>query len=152
MIAQMAFPAPANTSHAAGDSVGGLGTFNFLGSGVVGVEYVLIRNATLLHHAGTVFTTTWSLHLYKGDVAPATFLDDAAWDLTTDAERAKYLGKIDFAQLVDIGTSLLIETTGINKPIPVHGGKVYGYLVNNTTVTTPAAVNTVTLYASKDAW
>lgn len=136
---------PAATSHNAGDSVGGAGTFQFYSSDYKGGDYVIIRTASLLIAGATIETTAWVLHLYNA--APTVVADDGAWDLSAAADLAKYIGKVDLAQVIDLGSSLYIENNAVNKPVLIpSGGALTGYLVNGSTLTPQAVAHTVTLY------
>lgn len=89
----------------------------------------------------------YRLHLYN--VTPPSALgDNVAWDLPA-GDRASYLGYIDLGQPVDLGSTLYIETNGINKQITASGGNVFGYLVTLGAFTPSASsVRVVTMHSA----
>lgn len=109
---------------------------------------VMITSAALEEDATAVISgeVGYRLHLYN--VTPPSALgDNAAWDLPS-GDRASYLGYIDLGQPVDLGSTLYIESNGINKQIKAASGNVYGYLVTLGGFT-PAAqsVKVITLHS-----
>jgi hypothetical protein len=133
---------PANTSHTAGDVVGGAKEFAL---GAPTGALLRIVNASMLVAGGTNETSTWRLYMFSV-TPPSALADDAAF-LLPSGDRASFLGYFDFAQLVDVGDTLFIEATP-NKVIRLTGTSVFAYLVNLTTVTTAAVARTVTLHTS----
>lgn len=133
---------PAASSHTAGDSVGGAVALDF--SAITG-STIRIVSATLQINGATIETTAWRLHLYSV-TPPSATADDGAWDIPS-GDRASYLGYVDFVQIVDMGSTLYIETTNIQKQLKLTGSGVFGYLVNGTTLTTQAVAHIVTLQA-----
>lgn len=134
---------PAATSHTAGDVVGGAQTFSTIGPSGSGIK---IESASLLIAGATIETTAWVLYLYSV-TPPSALADDAAWDLPS-GDRASFLGKIDIAQIVDLGSTLWIESHNIGKRVKLASANLFAYLVNGTTLTPAAVAHTVTLYAS----
>lgn len=94
-------------------------------------------------NGGTIETTAWRLHLHNV-TPPSASADDAAFDVPS-GDRASYLGYVDFAQVLDLGSTLFIETTNIQKQVLLSGTSLFGYLVNGTTLTPQAAAHIVTL-------
>lgn len=131
---------PAATSHTAGDVVGAAAEFEL--DAPTGALLKIV-NASMLVAGGTNETSTWRLYLFSV-TPPSAKADDAAYDLVS-GDRASFLGYFDFAQLVDVGSTLYIEATP-SKVIRLTGTSVFGYLVNLTTVTTAAVDRTVTLH------
>lgn len=88
----------------------------------------------------------YRLHLYS--VTPPSALgDNAAWDLPS-GDRASYLGYIDLGTPVDVGSTLYIEQSGINKQINLAGTGLFAYLVTTGAYTpSSAAVKKITLHA-----
>lgn len=68
----------------------------------------------------------YRLHLYSV-TPPSASGDNAAWDLPS-GDRASYLGYIDLGTPVDLGSTLYVESNGINKQITLAGTSVFGYL------------------------
>lgn len=74
--------------------------------------------------------TSYRLHLYNA-TPPGNLADNAPWDLPS-GDRASYLGYLDLGTPVDVGSTLYVETNGINKQLTVPAGSVlFGYLVTN---------------------
>lgn len=134
---------PAATSHTAGDCVGSAAEFAL---GVPSGANITINSVSLMIAGGTIETTAWTLHLYSV-TPPSALADDAVFDLPS-GDRASYLGSIAIAQVVDLGSTLYIESHNINKQIKLAGTSVFGYLVNGTTLTPQAVAHTVTLNVS----
>lgn len=132
---------PAATSHAAGDVNGGAQQFSSIG---LSAGRVLITSATLEIDGGTAEATAWTLYLYNV-TPPSATADDGAWDLPS-GDRASFLGKVDLGTAIDLGSTQWVEVHGINKQIKLSGTSVFGYLVNNTTLTPAAVAHIVTLH------
>lgn len=133
---------PAAASHTAGDVNG---TAQEFALGAISGSSIRIVSATLTINGGTIETTAWRLHLFNV-TPPSAIADDAAF-LLAAGDRASYLGYIDFAQVLDLGDTLAIETTNIQKQIKLAGTSVFGYLVNGTTLTPAAVAHIVTIHA-----
>ena len=96
--------------------------------------------------------TTFRLHLY--DTSPAAILDNAAWDLVA-GDRDYYLGYIDIEQMVDVGSTLYVQTDKLaNSSLPKQvklssaSTSLFGLLVTNAGFTpTASAVKKITLSA-----
>ena len=125
---------PAANSHTNGDCNGAAAEFALAApSGCV----FLITDASLEIDGGTAEATSWTLHLYNV-TPPSATADDGAWDIPS-GDRTAYLGSITLGTAVDKGSTQWVETHGINKAVKLSGTSVFGYLVNETTLT-PAAV------------
>ncbi len=72
--------------------------------------------------------TSYTLHLY--DASPTAILDNAAWDLGA-SDRTKYIGSIALGTPVDIGSTLYVQTSNINKMVKLATGStsLYGEIV-----------------------
>lgn len=134
---------PAAASHVAGDVHGGAQVFSL--SAPSGSR-IKINSVSLEIDTGTIETTAWTLHLYSV-TPPSALADDAAWDLPS-GDRASYLGSVSIAQVVDLGSTLWIESHNIGKQIKLAGTGVYGYLVNGTTLTPANVAHIVTLHCT----
>jgi hypothetical protein len=90
--------------------------------------------------------TSFTLYLYNVTPPSATG-DNGAWDLPS-GDRASFLGKIDLGTPVDLGSTLYVEQTSVNKQIKLSGTSIFAYLVT-TGAYTPASgtVYKVTLHA-----
>lgn len=82
--------------------------------------------------------TSFRLHLYNV-TPPSALADNAVWDLPS-GDRASYLGYVDLGTPVDVGSTLFVQTSGVNKKIKVGvqgasmvsgNGSLFGYLVTN---------------------
>lgn len=82
--------------------------------------------------------TSYRLYLYSV-TPPSAYGDNTAWDLPS-GDRASFKGYIDLGTPVDLGSTLYVETTGVNKQLTMpSGGKLYGYLVTNGAYTPASA-------------
>lgn len=133
---------PAAASHTAGDVNG---TAKEFALDAVSASYIRIVSANLQINGATIETTAWRLHMFSV-TPPSALADDAAFTLAS-GDRASYLGYLDFAQVVDLGDTLFIETTNIQKQIKLAGTSLFGYLVNGTTLTPAAVAHIVTIQA-----
>lgn len=133
---------PAASSHTAGDSVGVAQEFDL--KAPTGAAVCLV-SATLRIDTGTIETTAWRLHMFS-QTPPSALIDTGDFTLAT-GDLPYYLGYIDFAQIVDMGATLFIETTNIQKQIRLTGTGFFAYLVNGTTLTPAAVAHIVTVQA-----
>lgn len=62
------------------------------------------------------------LHLYSS--SPTAIADNAAWDLVAN-DRDKYLGYIQIGTPVDFGSTLFVESNGINKHVQLTGTSLF---------------------------
>lgn len=109
---------------------------------------IMITSASYEGDASAIISgeANYRLHLYN--VTPPSALgDNAAFDLPS-GDRASYLGYIDLGTPVDLGSTLYVETNGINKQVKLAGTSLFAYLVTSGAFT-PAAqvVRKVTLHA-----
>lgn len=90
--------------------------------------------------------TSFRLHLY-GVTPPSALGDNAAWDLPA-GDRAAYLGYVDLGTPVDLGSTLYVQTLGVNKQLKLAGYDLFGYLVTIGGYTPAAStVKAITLHA-----
>jgi len=146
--AQTTVTRPADTTaYAAGDVMGATAAaIEFTNIGPA-AGHIIITDADLRIDVAALPSgmTTFRLHLY--DATPASALaDNAAFDLPA-GDRVNYLGYIDFDQMVDIGSTLYVQMTGINKKLKMGSEpNLYGYLVTVGGFTpTSAAVKSIRL-------
>lgn len=133
---------PAASSHTAGSANGAAATFT---TACPSGGRIKINSVTLEIDGATIETTAWTLYLYNV-TPPSATADAGAWDLPS-GDRASFLGKIDIAQIVDLGSTLWIEASNVGKQIKCSTANVFGYLVNGTTLTPQAVAHIVTLHA-----
>lgn len=152
-----------NTAYAAGDVLGVADAGTPANAGSAILEFadvasaganVLITNVSLAAYVSALPSgmTTFRLHLYSA--SPAAILDNAAWDLVA-ADRAAYLGYVDIEQMVDVGSTLYVQTNKaenatLPKQVKLADGStsLFGLLVTNGGFTpTSGAVKKLTLSA-----
>lgn len=133
---------PAASSHVANDCNGAAGTFALAAPSA---GRIMITSATLEIDGGTAEATAWRLYLYNV-TPPSATADDGTWDLPS-GDRASFLGQIDLGTAIDLGSTLWVETSGLNKQVKLAGTSLFGYLVNLTTLTPQAVAHIVTLHA-----
>lgn len=137
------------TAYTALDVVGGV--LQFIGGEVPVQSDLFITTTTFSVHVASVPAgmSSFKLHLY--DSRPATIADNAAWDLPA-GDRAAYLGYVDLGTPVDVGSTLFVQATEVNKHIrmPAHSVPLYGFLVTTTGYTPSAlAVKVINLHMVK---
>jgi hypothetical protein len=135
---------PAAAAYGAGDIMQGARQFVNIGPATGGA--VIITGARLRVDANAVVSgeTSYRLHLYNV-TPPSALADNAAWDLPS-GDRASYVGFIDLGTVVDVGSTLWVEQTGLTKQVNVPtGGSLFGYLVTNGAFTSGGAARNVTL-------
>lgn len=130
---------PANqTPYTAGDVIGNGPTgvpnavIEFASIGPAG-GHIVVTSVDLMAYIASIPSgmTSFRLHLY--DASPASALaDNAAWDLPS-GDRANYLGYVDVGTLVDVGSTLFVQTTQVNQQFKLAAGQtsLWGYLVTN---------------------
>lgn len=107
---------------------------------------VIITDSKLRIAAAAVPSGMTSFRLwFYGVTPPSAQADQATWDLTS-TDYASELGYVDLGTPVDLGSTLYVQTTGINKKIIVpYGGSVFGELVANGGYTATAVAYLVSL-------
>ena len=137
---------PAAAAYLAGDIMQGAREFTNVGP--AGGGEVLIVNTRLQVSETAVQSgeTSYTLHLYTV-TPPSALADNAVWDLPS-GDRASYVGSVTLGAVVDLGSTLYVEQTGLTKAIRVPaGGSLFGYLVTNGAFTATAVARSVTLKA-----
>lgn len=109
---------------------------------------IILTDSRLRFDVGTVGPAgSFRLHLYSA--APTAILDNAAWDLPS-GDRAAYLGYIELGAPVDLGSTLFVQQSSLNKVVKLADGStsLFGLLVTVAGYT-PASgtVHNVTLEA-----
>ena len=136
-VAQATFNRTADTAnYSAGDIVGtgtgaagGVTTFSNIGP--AGGD-IVITDVDLMINNTTVPSgmTSFRMHLYNA-TPPSALGDNAAWDLPS-GDQASYLGYVDLGTPVDVGSSLFVQTSGVNKKIRMGAtANLFGYIVTN---------------------
>jgi len=129
------------------DVMGPVGVFPGIGPESGGE--VMITSAQLMveHTAVTSGETSYLLYLYNRP-PPSALADNAVFDITT-ADRGAFVCQINLGTPVDLGSTLLVETDGINKQVTVpKGGALWAYLVTVGTFTATAQFRKVTLHST----
>lgn len=132
-----------------GAATGSTAALTFASIGPSGGGAVMITTARFEIDRNGLISGETSYRLYFYNVTPPSALgDNAAWDLPS-GDRASFQGYIDLGTPVDLGSTLYVETTQINKQILVpSGGSLFAYLVTNGAYT-PASgtVHAITLHS-----
>jgi len=140
---------PAAAAYGANDVMGVAQEFAGLGPILGGVIMITGAQLEVDHTAVISGETSYRLHLYNV-TPPSAHADQDTWDLPS-GDRASYLGSIDLGTPADLGSTLWIETQGINKQIRVlssaNGGSVWGELVTVGAFTATAVARKVTLHS-----
>lgn len=114
-----------------GAATGSTAALTFTGIGPSPKE-VMITTVSLEIDISAIPSGMTSFILYLYSVTPPSALgDNAAWDLPA-GDRASFLGSVPLGAPVDLGSTLYVETTQLNKQVtmpPNNGGMLYGYLV-----------------------
>lgn len=137
---------PAAEAFSANDVMGGAQEFARIGP-ADGAE-VMITSASLLvaHTAIISGETSYLLYLYNV-TPPSALASNDAFDIPS-GDRASLVARIDLGTPVDLGSTLLVQTDGINKQVTVpNGGSLFGYLVTVGAFTATAAAREVTLHS-----
>ena len=135
---------PAAAAYLAGDIM--QGAREFVNIGPVGGGEILIINTRLRVDAAAIVSgeTSYTLQLYTV-TPPSALADNAAWDLPS-GDRASYVGSIPMGTVVDLGSTLYVEQTGLTKAVLVGATRsLWGYLVTNGGFTATGAVRSATL-------
>ena len=135
--AQPYFNRPANTTaYGSGDVVGpatavGGAVLEFTNMGAVGKDIIITDvDLTVALAAVPSGMTSFRLHLYNA-TPPSALGDNTAWDLPA-SDITSYLGYIDMGTPVDVGSSLFVQTSGVNKKLRMGAStSLFGYLVTN---------------------
>ena len=140
------------TAYTANDVVGEATTISaaleFKGMAPTGGGRIMITSHSLEIDATAVISgqTSYRLYLYSSP-PPSRLADNAAFDLAA-ADRPLFLGYVDLGSPVDIGSTLYVQTDGVNRQIKTTGSSVWGYLVTIGAHTPASAtVHVVTLHS-----
>lgn len=141
---QITITRPANTTaYSAGDVIGAAAAALTFATGMASGQRVMIAGIDLEYDVAAIPAgmTTCRLHLYSV-TPPSALADNAAWDLPS-GDRASYLGYVDIPQILDMGSTLFIQSDNVNKAIQLSGSaSVFAYLMT-TVGFTPGAVSEV---------
>ncbi len=147
--AKVSITRPADTTpYTANDVVGAAAAALTFAVGPSAGGEVLITSAALEVDVTAIPSgmTSFNLHLYSV-TPPSALADNAAFDLPS-GDRASYLGFINLGSPADLGSTLYIQTEGVNKQVTLASGNLFGYLVTVGAYTpSSAAVKSVTLHS-----
>ena len=109
---------------------------------------IMITSAELEIDKAAVISGETSYKLYLYNVTPPSALgDNAAFDIPS-GDRASFLGRLELGTPVDEGSTLYVQTDGINKQIRLSGTSLFAYLVTTGAYTPASAtVHKITLHA-----
>jgi hypothetical protein len=114
------------TAYTANDVVGGAISFPALAWN--GADFI-ITSATLAINIAAIPAGMTSFRAYLYNVTPPSALaDNAAWDLPA-GDRAAYIGYVDFGTPVDLGSTLYVQSDGVNAQLKAASNTVFAYLV-----------------------
>lgn len=101
-------------------------------------EFVITSAELLIRSSGVISgETSYLLYLYNV-TPPSASGDNAAWDLPS-GDRASFLGYVSLGTPVDLGSTLYVQTDGINKQVTLASANIYAYLVTVGTYTPTSA-------------
>lgn len=144
---------PSNTTtYGAMDVVGitggGTACIEFTNMGPAGGGEVMITSARFQRNANALISGETGYLLYLFNVTqPGAQADNAVFDIAA-GDQASYLGVIDLGTPVDVGSTLVVDTDGINKQVKLASTSLFGVLVTKTGYQpVSAAVHVVELHA-----
>lgn len=131
-----------------GPATGSTAAITFPTMGPAAGGEVMITSVTFERDATALISgeTSYDLHLYS-ITPPSALGDNVAFDVPS-GDRASYLGKMSLGTPVDLGSTLYVQTDGINKQITLASGSLFGYLVTVGTYTpVGSAVHRIALHS-----
>lgn len=129
-----------------GAATGSTAALSFANVGRSGGD-IMITSAEIEIDAAALISGETSYNLYLYNVTPPSALgDNAAFDIPS-GDRASFLGKLSLGTPVDEGSTLYLQTDGINKHVKLAGTGLFAYLVTVGAYTpTASRVHKVTLH------
>lgn len=112
-----------------GTATGSTAAWEFANFGPAGGGKMLVTSARMSVHTTAVPSgmSSFFLALYSA-TPPSALGDNAAWDLPS-GDRSVFLGKLALGTPVDEGSTLFVETDGLNKQVTLTGTSLFAYLV-----------------------
>lgn len=136
---------PAAAAYSAGDVISTAKELVNIGPAKASWIYVTSAWLRIDHTAVISGETSYRLHLYSV-TPPSAHADNDAWDLPS-GDRSAYRGYIDLGTPVDVGSTLYVQTDGINKQIEMTStGSLFAELVTIGGFTATAAARNVKLF------
>ena len=110
----------------------------------IGTASVLLMGATFVNSEASVPAgqSGFKLHLYNA--APTAIVDNAAFNLIA-ADRAKYIGYMQFDLPLDVGDSNISQNNNANIVAKSANGILYGVLTTDTAYTASSTTSTVNI-------
>jgi hypothetical protein len=149
-LVKVSITRPADTaSYLAGDVIGSAtgstAALTFANAGVAGRVY-RVTGARLEIDVASIPSGMDGFRLHMYDITPPSALgDNTPWDLPS-GDRASYLGYVDLGSPVDVGSTLYVQSTGLDYDFLLASANIFGYLVTNGAHTpSSAAVKSITL-------
>jgi hypothetical protein len=137
---------PYTANDVVGVTGGGTACITFPRIGPAGGE-IMITSTVFQRNATAIISgeTSYTLHLYNV-TQPSAQIDNAAFDIVA-GDQASYLGLINLGTPVDLGSTLYVESNGINKQVTLlESASLFGVLVTVGAYTpASAAVHIITL-------
>jgi hypothetical protein len=111
-----------------GAATGSTAALQFNGLGPADGAPLYIRGLSLRIDATALIASEagYRVHMYSA-TPPSALGDNAAWDLPA-GDRSVYLGFLDTGTIVDIGSTLWVESNNLAKPIQLTSGSLFCYL------------------------
>ncbi len=134
---------PAAAAYLANDIMEGAKEFALAGPSGKNIR-ILSAELEVDHTAIISGETTYRLYLYSV-TPPSALADNAAFDLPS-GDRASFLGYLDLGAPIDIGSTLYVQTSGLDKDVLLAGTSLFGYLVTVGAFTATAAARKVKLH------
>lgn len=137
---------PAAAAYLANDVMDVAKEFTNIGPAWLGSIMITTVELEVDHTAVISGETSYRLYLYSV-TPPSAHADNAAWDLPA-GDRAAFKGFIDLGTPVDLGSTLYVQTTEINKQLVCPAtGSLFAELVTLGAFTATAAARKVTLHS-----
>lgn len=115
------------TAYTAGDALGdtnGSAILEFTNMARVSGGNIMITSASMRVDLASIPSGMAGLKLHLYSSSPTAIADNAAWDLVS-GDRNKYLGYVQLSTPTDFGSTLFVESNGINKHIQLTGTSLF---------------------------
>lgn len=137
---------PAAAAYLAGDTMDVAKEFALIGPSIGGSINIISTELMVEHTAVISGETSYTLHLYSV-TPPSALADNAVFDIPT-GDRTSYLGSLALGTPVDLGSTLYVQVSNIQKQVKIAaGGSLFAYLVTAGPFTATVAARKVTIHA-----
>ena len=129
------------TAYTAGDALGdtnGSAILEFTNMARASGGNIMITSASMRVDLASIPSGMAGLKLHLYSSSPTAIADNAAWDLVS-GDRDKYMGYVQLGTPVDFGSTLFVESNGINKHIQLTGTSLFVIPVLDTGFTPSAS-------------